>query len=148
MKKFLIIIIVILLSISFVYSVEIGLIMGNTNRDTGLNVGLSIGMGMLIPMLKVEYELLKNPNVDNKTVTTGIKLKPKFGTFSPYALIGVGTDFEKFSLEFKSYNTFSFYGGGLYIYFGKIFSVRFDLRFLNYKTINKTRVSGGIFINI
>lgn len=148
MKKFLIIIIVILLSISFVYSVEIGLIMGNTNRDTGLNIGLSIGMGMLIPMLKVEYELLKNPNVDNKTVTTGIKLKPKFGTFSPYALIGVGTDFEKFSLEFKSYNTFSFYGGGLYIYFGKIFSIRFDLRFLNYKTINKTRVSGGIFINI
>ncbi len=130
------------------YSVEMGFILGNTNKETGLNFGLSVGMGMLLPLLKVEYELVSNPDADNKSITTGIKLKPKFGTFSPYALIGFGTDFTKFSLELKSYNTFSFFGGGIYIFFGKIFSVRFDIRFLNYKAVNKTRITGGLFINI
>jgi len=146
MKKY-IIILSIVFFVSTIYSAELGFIVGTVNNNTGLNIGFSAGMGMLLPLLKVEYELTKNPDIGNKTITTGIKLKPKLGNFSPYALIGIGTDFEKFSLEFSSYSTFTLYAGGLYIYFSKLFSIRFDFRFMNYKTFNKTRLSGGIFLN-
>ena len=148
MKKFILILTILLLATTFIHSSELGFVIGNMNRKTGLTLGLSVGMGMLLPMLKVEYELMKNPDLGNKSITTGIKLKPKFGNFSPYCLVGIGTDFEKFSLQFSSYDTFSFYGAGIYLYFGKIFSIRFDLRFFDYKYVNKTRLTGGIFINI
>lgn len=129
-------------------SIELGFILGDINKSTGLCYGVSVGSGMIIPIVKFEFEYYKIADSDYKALTTGLKIKPRIGDFSPYAVLGVGTDFIKFNLVLDDYRKFAFYGAGLYYYFLKMLSVRIDLRILNYSEFSNTRISGGIYINI
>ena len=148
MKKLYIIIIIFFLSLMPLKSIELGLIAGDINNSTGLCYGISVGSGMIIPIVKFEFEYYKIVDGDYKGITTGLKLKPRIGDFSPYILLGVGTDFEKFNFVLSDYKKFTFYGAGLYYYFLKMLSVRIDMRILNYSEFSKTRITAGIYINI
>ncbi|MEN8152639.1 MAG: hypothetical protein ABFR75_01330 [Acidobacteriota bacterium] len=148
MKKIYILIILFFISILPLRSIEVGLILGNINESTGLCYGVSVGSAMLIPLVKFEFEYYRLPDSEYKAITTGLKIKPRLGDFSPYAVMGIGTDFIKFNLVLSDYKRFAFYGGGLYYYFLKMVSVRIDLRIMNYSDISKTRITGGLYINI
>lgn len=131
---------------------ELGVIGGNISNPSHLNYGLSGSFGFLIPMVKFEYEytrkvdpaVLELPN----TITGGIKFRPSFGRFMPYAVLGIGTEFRSFSFDFDEYESFTFIGGGIHYKIMALFSLRADIRFLNFSDYNRTRISAGIFFHI
>ncbi|MCP5046791.1 MAG: hypothetical protein GY940_06445 [bacterium] len=150
-KKLLVFTVIILVCSSGLFSFEIGLIGGNITKPSHSVYGLSAGMGFLIPMIKFEIEVFKvheaeAPQLQN-IITGGIKLRPKMGKFSPYAIIGIGTEFEKLEFDFDQYEKFTFIGGGVHYNVAGMVSLRADVRFLNYSDYNRTRLTGGIFIH-
>jgi opacity protein-like surface antigen len=153
-KIFLLVGIMIFLSIS-AHAVEFGLNLGamsNSGSSSGLNYGISGGGGFFIPMVKFEFEYYKvkdtEPPNNPSAMTVGIKFRPKFGKFSPYAIIGVGSEFDKLNFSFSKYERFTFLGGGVHFFLMDIMSLRADIRFLNFSDRTKTRFSGGLYIHI
>ena len=150
-KKLLVFIVIMLICSVGLFSFEIGLIGGTITEPSHSVYGLSAGMGFLIPMLKFEVEVFKVheaefPQLPN-IITGGIKLWPKMGKFSPYAIVGIGTEFEKLEFDFDEYERFTFIGGGVHYSIAGMISLRADVRFLNYSGFNRTRLTGGIFIH-
>jgi len=129
-------------------AVEIGFIAGTLNNPGGFSYGLSSGGGFIVSLIRFEIEIYKITNSDYKGISGSMKVRPKFGKFAPYAVLGFGTDYATFNFKFDQYRSFTFIGGGLHLFLGDMLSFRFDLRFLNYTDINKTRLSAGIFIHL
>jgi len=130
------------------FALEAGLIAGSINQPTGFFYGLSAGTGAIVPMLKLEFEGCRINETGWNSLSAAVKIRPKFGSLAPYALLGVGGEFEKLDFHFSDYRFYTMIGGGAHIFFTSMFSLRFDLRFLHFSDMNKTRVSGGFFIHI
>ena len=131
------------------FPVEVGIFAGTISNPSHSHYGLSAGLGFLVPLVKFEFELYRQSGTEDpelpNAITAGIKFRPKFGKFWPYAVVGVGTEFRHFSLDFNKYDSFTFLGGGIHYKIMAVLSLRADLRFLNYSEYNRTRLSAGLF---
>ncbi|UCH94860.1 MAG: hypothetical protein JSV88_32025 [Candidatus Aminicenantes bacterium] len=134
------------------FSVELGLIGGTITNPSHLNYGLSTSLRFLVPLVKFEFELYRQVDTEEpelpNAITAGIKFQPKFGRFMPYAVVGISTEFKSFSLDFDEYEAFTFIGGGIHYKLIALLSIRADLRFLNFSTHNRTRLTAGLFFHI
>ena len=131
-----------------VHSFELGLIGGTQSNPSNTVYGLSMGSGFLIPMVKLEIEGVKLGNSGYKMLSGGIKFRPRLGIFSPYAIVGAGSEFESFSFQFSQYNNFTFFGVGAHVHLLYLVSLRGDIRFYNYPDYNRTRFTAGIFVHL
>jgi hypothetical protein len=127
-------------------ALDAGFIAGSISQDSSFCYGLSAGSGTVVPLLKLEFEGYKIKESELNSLSAAVKFRPKFGRFAPYALLGAGSEFEKLNFHFSDYHFYTMIGGGFHIFFTSMFSLRFDLRFLHFSKIDRTRVSGGIFI--
>ena len=130
------------------FALEGGLIAGSISQPSGFFYGLSAGTGAIVPMLKLEFEGCRINETGRNSLSAAVKIRPKFGSLAPYALLGAGGEFEKLDFHFSQYRFYTMIGGGLHLFFTSMFSLRFDLRFLHFSDMNKTRISGGFFIHI
>lgn len=134
------------------FSVELGLIGGTMTNPSHLNYGLSAGSGFLIPLVKFEVELTRYANTEfpelPNAITGAVKFRPKFGRFMPYGVVGIGTEFKRFNFDFDKYDSFTFIGGGIHYKMMAVFSIRADIRFLNFSGYNRTRLTAGLFFHI
>ena len=132
------------------FPMDLGLIVGvgTINNRTESIYGASGSWGFIIPMLKFEVEYYNLGKRKYEAVTGGLKLRKKLGKFAPYALIGVGAEFENITFHTGEYETFLFVGGGVHFFMIDFVSIRGDIRFLNYADYNKTRLSVGVFVHI
>jgi hypothetical protein len=146
-KKFIFLTTCLLLTLN-ISALDAGLIAGSINQPSSFCYGLSAGSGTIVPMLKFEFEgyRISEPGLNN--LSAAVKFRPKFGSFAPYAVLGAGGEFAKLNFRFSEYSFYTMVGGGFHIFFTSMFSLRFDVRLLHFSDINKTRVSGGIFIHI
>jgi hypothetical protein len=107
---------------------------------------------VFVPMLKLEVEYYKVsksvvPDLPN-TLTAAVKFRPDLGRLAPYGVLGVGAEFDRFTLHSGEYNKISFIGGGVHLFLTGMVSIRGDIRFLHYKGYNRTRYTAGLFIHI
>ena len=130
------------------FALDAGLIAGSINQPSSFFYGLSAGSGTIVPMLKFEFEGYKIKESGLNSLSAAVKFRPKFGSFAPYAFLGAGSEFEKLNFRFSEYRFYTMAGGGFHIFFTSMFSLRFDLRFLHFSDLNKTRVSGGFFLHL
>lgn len=147
---------IITLSLLFVFSIslysfEVGIIGGTLTKPSHNLYGLSGSMGLFVPMLKLELEIWRYTSVDYPAYknggTLGVKFKPTLGKFSPYAVLGIGADFDTLGFQFDEYDKFTFIGGGVYLKLAAMISIRGDARFFNYTGYNRARVSAGVFFS-
>lgn len=131
-----------------VSALEAGFVAGSIRQPSSFCYGLSAGMGLIVPMLKLEFEGYRIKESGWNSLSAAVKFRPKFGRFAPYALLGAGSEFEKFNFRFSEYNFYTMIGGGIHIFFSSMFSLRFDLRSLHFSDFNQTRISGGVFIHL
>jgi hypothetical protein len=129
-------------------ALDIGLVAGSISQPSSFCYGLSIGSGTIVPMLKFEFEGYRISESGWNSVSAAVKFRPKFGRLAPYAVLGAGGEFEKLNFHFSDYNFYTFIGGGLHLFFTSMFSLRFDLRLIHLSDLNRTRISGGIFIHL
>ena len=129
-------------------ALDLGAVAGSVNRPSSFFYGISVGSGTIVPMLKFEFEGCRVSETGWNSLSAAVKFRPKFGIFSPYAVLGAGGEFEKLNFKFSEYEFYTFIGGGLHIFFTSMFSLRADLRFLNFAAAERTRISGGIFIHL
>ena len=137
-----------LLLASHISALDAGLIGGSISQPSSFFYGLSAGSGTIVPMVKFEFEGYKIRESGLNSLSAAVKFRPKFGSFAPYAFLGAGSEFEKLNFRFSEYNFYSMVGGGFHIFFSSMFSLRFDLRFLHFSDIDKSRVSGGVFLHL
>jgi hypothetical protein len=134
------------------FSLELGVIGGNISNPSHLNYGLSTSLGFLVPLVKFEFEYTRKADAEElefpNSFSGGIKFRPSFGRFMPYAVVGIGTDFRSINLDFDEYESYTFIGGGIYYKMMAVFSVRADIRFLNFSGYNRTRLTAGLFLQI
>lgn len=130
------------------FALDAGLIAGSISQPSSFFYGLSAGSGTIVPLLKFEFEGYRIKESGWNSLSAAVKLRPKFGRFAPYAILGAGGEFEKLNFRFSEYRFYSMVGGGLHIFFTSMFSLRFDLRFLHFSDLNKTRISGGFFLHL
>ena len=147
MKKAIIITIIFFTVSIGLYSFDIGVLGGNFSNPSHLTYGISGSTGLLVPMLKMELEYFRIQNTEvleyPNVMTIGIQFRPKIGNLSPYAAVGVGSEFDNFGFDEK----FTYIGGGVHLFVTGMFSIRGDIRFMNYSDYNRTRISGGIFLH-
>lgn len=129
-------------------AIDAGVVAGSLNQPSSFFYGLSAGVGAIVPLLKFEFEGYRISEADMNSLSAAVKLRPKLGSFAPYALIGAGGEFVKLDFHFSEYRFYTMLGGGFHVFFSSLFSLRFDLRFLHFSDVNKTRISGGAFIHL
>ncbi|MCU0286198.1 MAG: outer membrane beta-barrel protein [Acidobacteria bacterium] len=147
---------IIILSSAYAFGFEVGITGGAMSRkiDSGFHYGLGVTTGFLIPMIKFDIELYKmKENVGTavdkeKAISIGVKFRPKLGNFAPYVIVGIGGEFDKFTLDFGDYHKFTFIGGGLHFFIVDMLSIRGDIRTMHFSDMNKTRFSAGVFLHI
>lgn len=151
MKKVIIALSIMLVFSMGLYSFEVGVIGGTLTKPSHNLYGLSGSMGLFVPMLKLEFEVWRYTSVDypayNNGGTLGIKFKPKLGKFSPFAVVGIGADFDTIGFQFDEYDKYTFIGGGVYLKIAAMISVRGDIRFFNYTGYNRVRLTAGVFFS-
>jgi hypothetical protein len=131
------------------FALDAGLIAGSINQPpASFFYGLSAGSGTIVPMLKFEFEGCRIKESGWNSLSAAVKFRPKFGSFAPYVVLGAGGEFEKLDFRFSVYRFYTFAGGGFHIFFTSMFSLRFDLRFLHFSDVSKTRISGGFFLHL
>ncbi len=131
-----------------VSALDLGLAAGSINQPAGFFYGLSLGSGTFIPMLKFEFEGCRIGETKMNSLSAAVKLRPKFGIFAPYAVLGAGGEFARLNFHFSEYDFYTFVGGGFHLFFTSMISLCADLRFLKLPEVKKTRISGGLFIHI
>jgi len=133
---------------SLAYSLEFGIIGGNTSNPSETTFGFSAGFGFIVPLVKMEVEYYNLNDRAYEALTAGVKLRKKLGKLAPYAVIGVGAEFEKVTFRTSEYNSFLFVGGGAHLFLNSLISFRADIRFLNFSGKNKTRLTLGAFFHL
>ncbi len=131
-----------------VRALDLGAVAGSVNRPSSFFYGISVGSGTIVPMLKFEFEGCRVSETGWNSLSAAVKFRPKFGIIAPYAVLGAGGEFEKLNFKFSEYEFYTFFGGGLHIYFTSMLSLRADLRFQNFAAAERTRISGGIFLHL
>jgi hypothetical protein len=129
-------------------ALDLGLTAGSVSRPSSFFYGLSAGSGTIVPMLKFEFEGWRISETGINCLSAALKLRPKFGAFAPYAVLGAGAEFEKLNFKFSEYNFYTFIGGGSHFFLNSTISLRADVRWLNLAETGKTRISGGLFIHL
>lgn len=147
-RKCCLFILVLTVSVSALFSFDLGIIGGVNTDPTHFIIGFSGSAGLLFPMMSFEFEIYNVVKSDYKTMTGGIKFRPKLGKISPYGVIGFGTEYLKFNFKFSEYRGFSYIGGGLHFFMSDMFSVRCDVRFTHFSQRNDARISGGLFLHL
>ena len=130
------------------FALDLGLVAGSISHPSSFFYGISAGSGTFVPMLKFEFEGYRIKETGWNSLSAAVKLRPKFGIFAPYAVLGAGGEFSKLNFHFSEYEFYTFVGGGFHLFFTSMFSLRFDLRFLHFSDLDKTRISGGFFIHL
>lgn len=144
-KRLFMSVLLLILSVNLI-SVELGLIGGKMTNPSEFSYGLSGGSGLFFPLLKMEMEFTPLIESESNVLTASLKIRPKFGKFAPFAVVGVGVQFDKLNFDFDEYEFFTSIGAGLHIYFGGLFSLRLDIRFQNFSDRNRIRFGvGGFF---
>ncbi len=153
-------IILLVVSSASLAGMQFGAYVGTLNEAGTTLLGLSLDSGFLIPMLKLETEFyfFTAPERTGKVLTAGLKLRPKFGKISPYAVVGVGTELQRLDLSMAKDRYFTFVGGGMSIKVAPMLSIRLDARFQQHgksltktpmlEAVNFTRFSAGVFVSI
>jgi len=121
-------------------ALDAGLIAGSISQPASFFYGLSAGMGLIVPMFKMEFEGYKIKELGLNCLSAAVKFRPKFGSFAPYAVLGAGSEFEKLNFRFSEHKFYTMLGGGFHVFFSSMFSLRIDLRFLHFSDINRTMV--------
>lgn len=147
-KRILIFTTIFLVFSAAVFSIEMGLIFGSINKPSEAIYGFSAGSGMLVPLLKLEFEYYNLADRRYEAVTIAVKVRKRFRKIAPYGVLGVGSEFDNITFDIDEYEPFFFVGGGIHYYIAGIFSIRADLRFQNFKDISKTRFSVGAFFHL
>jgi hypothetical protein len=129
-------------------ALDAGFIAGSISQPTSFFYGLSAGSGTIVPMVKFEFEGYKVKESAGNSLSAAVKFRPKFGSFAPYVFVGAGSEFAKLTFHFSEYSFYTMVGGGFHVFFSSMFSLRFDLRFLHFSDIDRTRLCGGVFIHI
>jgi hypothetical protein len=129
-------------------AIEVGLIAGATGKPASFFYGLSAGIGIIVPAVKLEFEGYRLAESAMNSLSAAVKFRPKFGKFAPYVLLGAGGNFEKLNFEFSQYSFYTMMGCGLHILFSSLFSLRVDARLLHFSDVNYTRISGGAFLHL
>jgi len=129
-------------------ALDLGAIAGSQSDANGFVFGLSLGSGTVVPLLKLEFEGMRLPDAGGNALSAALKLRPKFGAFAPYAVLGAGAEFARLNLHFGDYGFYTFIGGGFHYFLAAMFSLRADIRFLNLPAGGKTRLSGGLFLHL
>ncbi|MCX6554303.1 MAG: hypothetical protein NTZ12_04700 [Candidatus Aminicenantes bacterium] len=127
---------------------DAGFIAGSISQPASFFYGLSAGSGTIVPMVKFEFEGYRIKESGLNSLSAAVKFRPKFGSFAPYAFLGVGSEFAKLNFHFSEYHFYTMVGGGFHIFFSSMFSLRVDLRFIHSSDFDRTRVSGGVFIHL
>ena len=151
-KKILLLTVILMVVNGIAFAFEFGVTGGVMSKSSSnFNYGIVMGTGFFVPMLKTEFEFYKmrgtEPPDNPNGMTAGIKFRPKFGKFSPYAILGVGGEFEHLTFDFGEYNKFTLIGGGVHLFLMDMISIRADIRFLNFSDSTRTRFSGGVFFH-
>jgi hypothetical protein len=132
-----------------VWGINLGLIAGTINKPSQSFWGVSGQMGMIVPVLKLDFEWVRySGDPDTNALTAGIMARPKLGKISPYGVVGVGTEFDVLSFHFSRYNSFSFWGGGVHLFLMDIMSLRVDGRFQHFTDRSRFRFSAGLFVHL
>ncbi len=153
---------VILMAISGMsHAFEFGLSLGSMNKTltgSGLHYSLTGGTGFLVPMLKLELEYYHRFSSDDAAgagiddslngLSIAVKFRPKFGKLSPYVVAGIGSEFDKFGVDFGEFDKFTFIGGGIHFYLMELMSLRADFRFMSFSADNRVRFSAGVFFHL
>lgn len=129
-------------------SYDLGFIVGTVNNPPTFVYGLSGSMRLIVPTLKVEFEIYSKPEDSDSVMSVGVKINPKFGKFSVYGILGAGTEYEELTFDFSEYNGFTFIGGGAHFYLIDMLSLRFDFRLLSFSADDRIRLSLGLFVHI
>ena len=129
-------------------ALELGAMVGNTTPSTSFFYGLSAGIGLPLPLLKVEIEACRNGESAANTVSAGVKVRLKWKAVAPYLVLGAGVQFTALTFDFSDYQGMSFIGGGLHIFPARMFSIRLDIRWQKYSDDRRTVISAGFFIHI
>lgn len=129
-------------------ALDLGLTAGSISQPSSFIYGISAGSGTIVPMLKFEFEGFRIAETGMNSLSAAIKFRPKFGVFAPYAVLGGGSEFARLNFHFSEYAFYTFVGGGFHLFFNSMISLRADLRFLHLSDVNKTRISGGLFIHL
>lgn len=140
--------VVLLVMMTGLQGYDLGVIGGFLSQPSDTLVGFSGSTRLLVPGLKLEFEMFKVLETPGSTISTGVKFNPKIGKISLYGILGVGTGFEKLNFDFDQYRVFTLMGFGLHIYLLEILSIRGDMRFYNYTDVNRSRLSAGIFLHL
>lgn len=140
--------VLLLAAVSAAPALDLGAMAGSLSRPNSFFYGLSLGSGTVVPLLKFEFEGSRVAATDSSSLSAALKLRPKFGAFSPYAVLGAGAEFARLTLRFKEYDFYTFAGGGIHFFPTAMISLRADLRFLNLAAGGRTRVSGGLFVHL
>lgn len=127
---------------------DLGVIGGALSKPNKMFVGFSGSMRLIVPTLKIEFELFKIIDSENNIISGGIKFNPKLGKISLYGMLGVGTEFEKINFDFSHYRAFTFLGFGAHLYLMDMLSLRGDMRFYNFTDVTRSRISFGIFLHL
>lgn len=127
---------------------ELGLAAGSISKPASLGYGLSFSSGAFVPLVFLEFEGWRIDEGGLKQLSAGVKLRPKLGSFSPYAIVGAGSEFRTLSLRFSEQDFFTFVGGGLHLYLSGMLSLRGDLRLQHLPYGNRFRASAGLFIHL
>jgi len=147
-KKIAVFMVLLTIGPMLVSPVEMGIIGGTINKPGESIYGLSAGFGFIVPLLKFEVEYFNMSERAFESLTVGVKLRKKFGHIAPYAIVGAGAEFEKFTLKFGQYDTYLFVGGGIHYFLTSMLSFRGDIRFLNFSDFTRTRLSIGLFFHL
>jgi len=129
-------------------ALDLGLVAGSSSRPSSFFYGFSLGTGIVIPMLKLEFEGWRNAETGMNSLSAAVKFRPKFGVFAPYVALGAGSEFTRLNFRFSEYDFFTSVGGGFHLFFTSMISLRADLRFLKLPGVKKTRIGGGFFIHL
>lgn len=129
-------------------ALDLGLIAGSVSQPNSFFYGLSAGSGTVVPMLKFEFEGYRVAETGLNNLSAAVKLRPKFGIFAPYALLGAGGEFAKLNFHFSEYEFYTFAGGGFHLFFTSMISLRADVRFIHLPEINRTRIGAGLFLHL
>jgi hypothetical protein len=149
MNKRVLVLLAVLLLAGRLQAVDAGIFAGSLARSEGLSWGVGVDSGLLVPLLKLEAEGVKLGSTGMKSLSIGVKLRPRFGNISPYLVIGLGTAFESLNFDFNKYDGFSFIGGGIHLFMVNLFSLRFDVRFWRFALgDSRARLTAGLFLHL
>lgn len=129
-------------------AIELGVIGGRIGDPSEFYYGLSGGAGLLVPMLKLEVELIRVPDSGHTDLSVGVKIRPRLGSFGPFAVVGGGAQMDRLNLDFGEYDWFTFIGAGVHFYLKGFLSIRGDFRYMRFSSRNFFRYGLGAFFHI